>query len=407
MTKMIGTSGESRATHPSGPLSVAVALGSVSRRAGGLFESVRASALALHRQGHAVSVFALRDSGTAADIGAWAPLVPDVLPAVGPRALGLAPQLAARLRAGDFDVAHQHGIWQCTSLAVSSWRRRHSRPVVISPRGMLDPWAVANAGLKKKFVSALYERGNLRGAACLHALNAAEADAIRAYGLAKPIAIIPNGVDLPPADFRPSRPAFLAGDQRKVLLFLGRIHPKKGLEETLRALARALRSKPSIVREWLLVIAGWDDGGHVERLRRLSGELGVEGSVCFTGPVFGEDKACLLNAADAFILASHSEGLPMAVLEAWAHERPVLMSSACNLPEGFAAGAAVEIPVEPEKMATIIAHSLADPELPRLGASGRALVAESFSWERVGKDLAAVYAWVSGRGPRPECVKMA
>jgi poly(glycerol-phosphate) alpha-glucosyltransferase len=138
----------------------------------------------------------------------------------------------------------------------------------------------------------------------------------------------------------------------------------------------------------------------------LSTELGLDAAVQFTGPVFGSEKARLLHAADAFILASHSEGLPMAVLEAWSHGCPVLMTGACNLLEGFSAGAAIEITTDPAMMAPVIAASLADPNLPRLGVAGRRLVTERFSWDRVGRDFADVYSWLAGHGPRPDCVVM-
>jgi poly(glycerol-phosphate) alpha-glucosyltransferase len=314
--------------------------------------------------------------------------------------LRLAPALDRALAEVQADVLHLQGLWLYPSIATLRWRARTGRPVLISPRGMLDAWALRNSAWKKRLALALFEWRNLSDAACLHALAEAELRAFRAMGLDAPVAVIPNGVDLPDPNVPGARPSCLYGDARRVLLFLGRIHPKKGLAEALRAWATVLRDT-IIRRDWVFVIAGWDDGGHLEGLRRLSSELGVDDAVRFVGPVFGEEKAVLLHAADAFILASHSEGLPVAVLEAWAHGCPVLMTSACNLPEGFAAGAAVAVPTDPAAMAPILAASLTDPDLPRLGAAGRALVAERFSWDRVGRDLVNVYMWLAGRGPKP------
>lgn len=387
-------------------LSVAVVTASLSNRAGGLAASVPAGVNATIRNGVEVYVVGMEDPdlnlaslpydcATVRAVGAW--------PTPG---LRLAPALDRALAKLDVDVLHLQGLWLYPSVAALRWRTRTGRPVIISPRGMLDPWALRNSAWKKRLALALFERRNLSGAACLHALAEGERKAIRAMGLDVPVALIPNGVDLPATHFHHERPSCLDGEARRVLLFLGRIHPKKGIAEALRAWAIALRDSPEVRRDWVFAIAGWDDGGYVNGLRRLSTELGVDASVRFTGPVFGAEKTALLQAADAFILPSHSEGLPMAVLEAWSHGCPVLMTQACNLPEGFAAGAAVEIKTDPATMAPVLAARLADPGLRRFGAAGRALVAERYTWDRVGRDFADVYTWLAGRGARPDCVVM-
>ncbi len=191
---------------------------------------------------------------------------------------------------------------------------------------------------------------------------------------------------------------------RQVLLLWGRIHPRKGLSETLRAFARVLQMEPKIRQDWFFVIAGWDDGGYVAGLRRLTQELGLSDSVLFARPVFGADKNNRFGEASALILASHSEGLPMAVLQARAHRYPVLMTDACNLPEGFAKTAAVRIPTDPAAMGPILKSSLEDPNLCRLGLAGRKLVEEQFSWERIGQSFASLYLWLCGRGSQPSFV---
>lgn len=386
-------------------LSIAVLTASLSKRAGGLAATVPAAVNAVTKLGIKAYVVGMRDTEfdprtllyEDADVRAV-----ESLPFPGMR---LAPALDRALLELKADVLHLQGLWLYPSIAALRWRSRTGRPVVISPHGMLDGWALRNSAWKKRLALALFERRNLSGAACIHALAEAELQAVRALGLTVPVAVIPNGVDLPPTDVRPVRPAFLEGDKRRILLFLGRIHPKKGLRETVEAWAQFQKAAPGTARDWVLVIAGWDDGGHAEGLRQLASELGLNGTVCFPGPVFGSEKAALLQAASAFVLASHSEGMPMAVLEAWAHECPVFMTRACNLPEGFERQAAVEIPADPASMVPILARHLADPELGRFGRAGRALVAEQFSWERVGRDLAAVYSWLGGRGPQPACVR--
>jgi poly(glycerol-phosphate) alpha-glucosyltransferase len=389
--------GSEKAVSPS----IAFLTASLSARAGGLAASVPATVAALGEAGASVTLAGLRDDAYDEASLPGTPSRIEAVPSWPTPGIRLAPALDRAVSDADCDLLHLQGLWLYPSIATLRWRRRTGRPVVISPHGMLDPWAVANAGWKKRLALAAFERANLRGAACIHALNAGERDAMRSFGLTGPVAVIPNGVTLPEAGRAPPRPGWLPAD-RRVLLFLGRIHPKKGLSETLEAWAKL----PDGLRDrWALVLAGWDDGGHLEGLRRQAAALGLREGVLFPGPVFGADKAALLAYADAFILASHSEGLPMGVLEAWAHRLPVFMTRACNLPEGFEDGAAVEIPTEPEGLARILAARLEEPSLPAMGEAGRSLVEARFTWDSVARDLLAVYRWVLGRGPKPACVE--
>ena len=267
---------------------------------------------------------------------------------------------------------------------------------------MLDDWALRNSAWKKKLAGCAFERRHLEGAACLHALCAAEADAIRAYGLANPVCVIPNGVDLPGDTSALPPPAWLNRD-RRTLLFLGRLHPKKGLVPLLQAWAKA---RPS---GWQLVIAGWDQGGHQAELERLVKQHALAREVVFAGPLHGVDKSAAYTHADAFILPSFSEGLPMTVLEAWSYRLPVLMTDACNLPEGFSAGAAIRIQTEPDALAGELARACArsPEELGAVGAKGRALAAGNFSWDSVAGRMVAVYDWIVGETARPGDVRLA
>src|SRR5207244_469476 len=129
-------------------------------------------------------------------------------------------------------------------------------------------------------------------------------------------------------------------------------------------------------------------------------------SLLFLGPRFGEEKATAYRNADAFVLPSLSEGLPMAVLEAWAHAKPVLMTPECNLPEGFEANAALPIGTTPEEIAAglKVLRQMSDKDRSQMGNRGRALVATRFSWPRIGEQMRDVYEWALGGGAVPESV---
>ncbi len=159
-------------------------------------------------------------------------------------------------------------------------------------------------------------------------------------------------------------------------------------------------------KRWELAIAGWDQSGHEDRLKALARDLGLSGSVRFLGPRFGPDKAAAYRSAEAFILPSFSEGLPMVVLEAWAYGVPVIMTPQCNLPEGFQNDAAIRIDPEVEsiKGGLETLFSMTDAERQELGSNGRKLVAERFSWPKIGEEMRTVYEWILGGGPPPASV---
>jgi len=371
----------------------------MSRSAGGLFNSVRKSAITLADKGIAVSVYALQDEYSHADEAEWSPLRPRIFKTRFTGLIPYAPALASALGKVDHDVLHLHGIWGLHSRAVAHWRQQTGRPVMISPRGMLDPWALSHSAWKKRIAGAWFENNNLKASDCLHALNESEAASMRSYGLTNPIAIIPNGTDLPDIARNP------AVNAPRTLLFLGRIHPKKGLAELIKAWANACRDDVTLADKWRLDIAGWDDGGHVKNLESLIAESGVSSSVSLVGPAFGNAKDRLLKSADAFVLPSFSEGLPMSVLEAWAYSLPVLMTEQCNLPVGFESGAAVRIHSDPAKLANDLRLSLQRDDLQKIGEAGRDLVARVFAWQRIASTHIEVYQWMCGNSPQPDCVR--
>jgi poly(glycerol-phosphate) alpha-glucosyltransferase len=361
-------------------------------------------------------VVGLEDRFSLEDAPRWLPLEPHVVKTMGPGAFGYSPDLLGALDP-KADLLYAPTLWKYPSWVALQWAERTGKPMMVAPHGSLDPWALSNAAWKKRVASLLFKNRQLHKASCIRALCQSESEAIRAYGLANPISIIPNGVNLPEGDLTKTE----AGE-RKTLLFLGRIHPKKGLTNALRAFKKALDSRPSTLNpSWQFVIAGWDQNGHQRELMQMCQELGLkseklnlesakvgrfDSEVVFYGPAFKEEKEALLRSADAFILPSLSEGLPMSVLEAWAYELPVVMTPECNLPEGFAADAAIQI----ETDAPSIAHglnglfSMNEADLNEMGRRGRELVKQRFSWQTVATQMKEVYDWMLGGGDIPSSV---
>ncbi|SKB05873.1 poly(glycerol-phosphate) alpha-glucosyltransferase [Prosthecobacter debontii] len=381
-------------------MKIALMMGSLSRLAGGLLEANRRLTQGWDQNGDDVQIFGVKDRFTDADAKLWAPLKPITYPYLGPARFGYAPQLDARLSSFAPDVLHSQGLWTYTSLAASRWKRRVGGLEVIHPHGMMDPWALRNSAWKKRVMAALFERRHLLTASCLRALCQSELESIRQYGFRGPVCVVPNGMDVPEISTQGARHPNLPKG-KKVLLYLGRLHPKKGLANLIRAWA-TLPNRHS----WILVIAGWDDGGHSDDLKKLVAEVSVEDDVTFLGPQFGSDKEMLYRGCEAFVLPSFSEGLPMVVLEAWAFAKPVLMTPMCNLPEGFNGGAALSALPEVDSLVAGLTQMFAfsAEERERMGQAGRRLVQEQFSWRRVVEDLSEVNRWLVHGGSLPECV---
>jgi glycosyltransferase involved in cell wall biosynthesis len=393
-------------------MKVGFLVSSVSREAGGLFQSVRGLAKAVIAKNVNATAFGMRDPNTALDAHQWRPVTVCTFHSQFPP-WGYSSHLAGALVGANLDILSTHGLWKYCSLASLRWHHRMRRPYVVHPHGMLEPWALQNSKLKKRIAAMLYEDRHLREAACLRALCDAEAQSIRAYGLHNPICVIPNGVDLP-AERTDS--AFMAQDSelsrvaedKKLLLYLGRLHPKKNVANLIRAWKQTVDSNSSALEQWVLAIAGWDQNGYEGELKKLVSECGLADSVRFLGPLFGPQKEAAYRACDAFVLPSLSEGLPMTVLEAWAYAKPIVMTPECNLPEGFAAEAALQIGTEPEQISAGLKRltEMTDADRKATGHRGRALVATKFSWPQIGEQMRAVYDWLVGGGPVPETVRL-
>jgi glycosyltransferase involved in cell wall biosynthesis len=323
--------------------------------------------------------------------------------------LSLAPKLKPILEReiAKADIVHNHSLWMLPTSYASRSAEHVKKPVVFTAHGTLEPWALAHSGWKKRLVGCAFQNRDLSGAACIHVNSRAEVAGIRAYGLKNPLAVVPNGVDLTPFAQIPTRAVFddiyphLAN--KRICLFLSRLHKKKGLGHLIPAWRRVTKVFP----EWHLMIAGRDDG-YEDTLRRLVCDLGVKRSVTLAGPLFGEQKLMALGAASIFVLPSFSEGFSMAVLEAMAARLPVLITPGCNFPEAEEAAAGLQVEPTEDDTARGLHDLLAlsDAERDQMGRNGRALVEREYTWERVALQMMDLYRWLLGGGQAPEWVQI-
>ncbi|MDZ4307491.1 glycosyltransferase [Allopontixanthobacter sp.] len=362
-------------------LHIGLLTASASRSGGGVFEAVVQQARIIRSLGGAVSVFALADQRSAEDAERFAPSQVHHLPMTGPAQIGFAPGLVSALLEADLDLLHLHGIWMYPSRAGSDWAQRTGRPYLVSPHGMLDPWITARGQAKKSLARIGYERASWRGATVMHALTEREAGDIAAESGRSDTIVIPNSG--PPA----GEPRDAAGPAH--FLYLGRIHPKKNIAALIDAWT--MRAETLEAAGARLTIAGWGDQRDVDQLRsRVSGG---PGSIHFVGPKYGAEKAALMRDARFFVLPSQSEGLPMAVLEAWAAGTPALMSQECNLPAGFTSGAAIDCGLTAKTIATALdrALELPDSDWQTMSDAALELAGHMFSSEAAARQWGEAY----------------
>ncbi|MDR9447498.1 MAG: glycosyltransferase [Balneolaceae bacterium] len=365
----------------------------LSPAAGGLAASIPPLAHRLARSGAAeVHVVGLEDPDDPAAARAWGPMV-HAHQSRGPSALAYAPQMAQTLERLAPDVIDVQGLWTYPSLVNLRHHHRYSTPYIVTPRGMLDPWARMRSRWKKRAVQLWFEDEHLARAACLRATAEMEAEHFRAMGLRNPIAIVPNGVDVP--DELPSR----STAERRRVLFLSRIHPKKGLPYLLRAWARLEPSYP----DWDLIIAGPDEVGHTADMKRLSQNLKLR-NVQFQAAVYGAHKSAMYRSADVFVLPTHAENFGLVIAEALAHEVPVITTRHAPWQglRGHRCGWWIDL--DEDQLFTALSEAMAQPrtELNAMGARGRAWMQRDFSWDHVAESMLEVYDAIAHQKPLPE-----
>ncbi len=379
---------------------VAMLLGSMSRTSGGVGVVAQELSSSLQKNCCDVVAFAGKDSYSEMDKKNWGSVVVHTFKTFRPYSFGYQIGLIDALKKFKPDLLHLHGLWMYSSLVNLIFSKR-GIPTIVSPHGMLDEWALSNSKFKKLLVGVLYEKANLKASKCIHALTFSELKAIRACNIKTPICVIPNGITLPTESRDiPHPPWSSINSSKKIMLYLGRIHPKKGLVNLIQSWSRL------DTNNWHLIIAGWDQDGHESELKLLRDSLGMQNSVTFIGPQFGDAKVTCFRNADAFILPSFSEGLPMVVLEAWSYKLPVLMTKECNLPEGFQTKSAIQVSHELGELPSQLKEfmSVSDKQMAKMGANGYNLVSTNFSWTTIAKKMTDVYDWVLSEGPKPDCV---
>lgn len=327
---------------------------------------------------------------------------------IGPRRLGRAPTLDQWLRAttaaGGVDVLHNHGMWQMNAVYPARAARRGPARLVSSPRGAFSKWAMRHGSWSKALFWPLLQRPALRLSDCFHATSEEEYRDIRRLGFSQPIAVIPNGVDLPAVG------ATGVSNTGRTLLFLGRLHPGKGLDMLLAAWSQLEPRFP----EWNLRIVGSDKGyanagtGYGAKVQQDAADRRLA-RVIFTGELRGDEKWLAYRHAELFVLPTRSENFGIAVAESLATGTPAVVSRGAPWPELVAEGAGwwVETTADALTAALGDAMSLDAETLAQMGRRGREWMQRDFAWDGIARRMTDTYRWLAGDlEQRPDWVRI-
>lgn len=295
---------------------------------------------------------------------------------------------------GEVDILHNHSLWMMPNVYACQAVRGENVPLVVSPRGTLSQWAMENGSKLKKIFWPLLQRPALDRVSCFHATAYSEFEDIRRLGFDQPVAIIPNGVSI-------LKQGASQKNSRRTLLYLGRIHPKKGIDNLLRAWGAVFTRFP----DWELKIVGPDNNGYLYELRQLAAKLKLQ-RVVFTGPLFGKEKAQAYFDADLYVLPTHSENFAMTVAESLAAGTPVIVSKGAPWEELDSKDAGWWIDFGSEPLAVCLSQTLSMTRfnLETMGQNGRKWMESDYSWISVAASMKSLYEWLLDRGPRPEFV---
>jgi glycosyltransferase involved in cell wall biosynthesis len=398
------------------PLRALHVTGALGARLGGPSKAAQEMCAAIAARGIRVTLF----STDLDEQGRWSPLaapdrleVPTGRPLLAdgverwyfrtrwPSRLAFAPDLrrVLRERIGEFDVVHVHSLYLYTTVVACRAALHAGVPYVVRPHGTLDPYLRRRHRIRKAAADAVVQRRLLDGAAAIHFTSEDERDLVRPLGLRAPGVVVPLGVDLreferlpTPGSFRLRHPD-LAG--RRLVVFVGRVTPKKGLDLLVRAFSRVSRDVPDAH----LVIAGPDDHGYARTVERMLRSMGLRHRATLPGMLLGQEKLALLADADVWALPSYTENFAIAAVEAMACGVPVVISDRVNIHrEVAAAGAGLVTACDAAQVASAIRRVLDDAALRwRLAAAGSRLVRSTFTWDAAASRLIELYERLARR----------
>ncbi|BAY21839.1 group 1 glycosyl transferase [Calothrix sp. NIES-2100] len=292
----------------------------------------------------------------------------------------------------NYDIVHTNAIFSYPVLAAHWACKFRKVPYIATPHGMMEPWALAYKAWKKKLYFTFLEKPLLQKANALQMTASTEARHINLLDLKIPLVFVPNGINSTDFDSLPNPDIFYQEfpetRNKNLIIFLGRIDPKKGLDLLAPAFAKVNQKFP----ETHLIIAGQDNIGFLPTAERYFVDAQCRNAVTFTGMLTGTIKYAALAAANIYVSPSYSEGFSMSVLEGMAAGLPCVITTGCNFPEAGEAKVASVIDINADEIANVLIQLLQEPiQAEKMGDRARQFILENYTWERVGSKLISSY----------------
>ncbi len=299
------------------------------------------------------------------------------------------------------DIIHSHVLCRMPNIYADQAARWRGIAHIISPRGMLSRVALEFSPTSKQLFWALGQRAAISRASCVHATSLSEYQEIREAGIRSPVTVIPNGVDPPEVSFGQPHGSDTGSPRLRTFLYLGRIHPKKGLDGLIYAWASVADDFP----DWRLRIVGPGEQMHIQSIKQLVATLNAP-RISIEGAIYGEEKWRALAEADLFVLPSHNENFGLAVAESLACGRPVIVTKSSPWQGVETNRCGWWIDSGPEPMIKVLRKGAQTPieVLDEMGRRGEQWVRREFSWNVIGAQMAQVYRWLCDGEPRPDSV---
>ena len=316
----------------------------------------------------------------------------------------LAKALRDGLGSGVFDLVHVHEPWHYPGFIAFRAARKHNVPYVLTLHGMLEEWCLQYKALRKWIYMRVVQDHILKAANALHSLTQAERVRISELGYKTPVFVAPHGIDPAPFERLPDVSEFLAAHPKlsgkRVILFLGRLHPVQGLDVLARSYVKLSRG----FKDSALLVVGWDEVGTRRRMEAILKASSALDSTVFTGTLTGRDKLAAFGCADLLVLPSYAESFGHVILEGLAAGLPVVVSKQCRFPGVSEYNAGFVVEPDEASVAEAISTLLSDGELrARMGRNGRKLVRERYAWRSVAASMADFYrTLVAGRPSKRE-----
>ena len=291
-----------------------------------------------------------------------------------------------------YDIVHIHGLWETMLHRFARYAKRRNIRIVWSTHGALAKWAFNYKLWKKLPAWWLYQKRDLKQATLIHVTAQSEIADMQRVGLTNNVVVAPLGVNLPDC-LHASSPAKHGITKAKLLSFIGRVAPIKGLDNLLSAFATKGIKKMAEEKNWRLVITGPDQDGYTAEIKSLVRKLGIEDFVEFSGPKFGDELQVAYDVSDVFVLPSYSENFGSVVVEALAHGVPVITTKGTPWKEleEHGCGWWIDVGVDPLAKTLLYVMSLTDEQRRVMGARGRQLVEERYTWDAVATNVLEGY----------------